>query len=114
MVYYWFYVAFLLFQVWCDGLVTTTLRARQRINLRTFSLVELVGDATENNQLLPTKETIKDFSTMSNVILFDGVCNFCNAWVDLLLRLDTEKKFKLCALQSENGMVRSCPILSPL
>jgi len=38
-----------------------------------------------------------------NVILFDGVCNFCNAWVDILLRVDINKRFKFAPLQSEIG-----------
>jgi predicted DCC family thiol-disulfide oxidoreductase YuxK len=37
------------------------------------------------------------------VILFDGVCNFCNTWVDLLLRIDVNKKFKFAPLQSPTG-----------
>jgi predicted DCC family thiol-disulfide oxidoreductase YuxK len=37
------------------------------------------------------------------VILFDGVCNFCNAWVDILLRLDTAGRFKFAPLQSTIG-----------
>jgi predicted DCC family thiol-disulfide oxidoreductase YuxK len=37
------------------------------------------------------------------VILFDGVCNFCNAWVDVLIKLDKEGQFKFAALQSETG-----------
>jgi predicted DCC family thiol-disulfide oxidoreductase YuxK len=40
---------------------------------------------------------------LTNIILYDGVCNFCNAWVDILLRLDSEKKFRFCALQSPKG-----------
>jgi predicted DCC family thiol-disulfide oxidoreductase YuxK len=40
---------------------------------------------------------------LRNVILFDGVCVFCNTWVDLLLRLDTKKQFKFAALQSPKG-----------
>lgn len=40
---------------------------------------------------------------LSNIILFDGVCNFCNKWVDIMLTLDTGKKFKFCALQSPKG-----------
>ena len=40
---------------------------------------------------------------LSNIILFDGVCNFCNKWVDIMLQLDTGKKFKFCALQSPKG-----------
>jgi predicted DCC family thiol-disulfide oxidoreductase YuxK len=38
-----------------------------------------------------------------NVILYDGVCNFCNTWVDLLLRIDTAKKFRFAPLQSSVG-----------
>ena len=41
----------------------------------------------------------------NNVILFDGVCNFCNKWVDLLLKLDVDKKFKFASLQSNAGQV---------
>ncbi len=40
-----------------------------------------------------------------NVILYDGVCNFCNAWVDIILRVDFQKKFRFAALQSSTGMM---------
>mmetsp|Transcript_26448 Transcript_26448/g.26698 ORF Transcript_26448/g.26698 Transcript_26448/m.26698 type:complete len:176 (-) Transcript_26448:139-666(-) len=41
--------------------------------------------------------------TASNVILYDGLCNFCNRWVDLLMKLDVKNKFTYSALQSEFG-----------
>ena len=44
-----------------------------------------------------------DVKELSNIILFDGVCNLCNKWVDIMLQLDTGKKFKFCALQSAKG-----------
>src|SRR4051812_16838157 len=37
------------------------------------------------------------------VILFDGVCNVCNAAVDFLLRHDRQNKFQFASLQSEVG-----------
>jgi predicted DCC family thiol-disulfide oxidoreductase YuxK len=37
------------------------------------------------------------------IILFDGVCNFCNAWVDILLHIDQKKIFKFAPLQSTVG-----------
>ena len=37
------------------------------------------------------------------IILFDGFCNFCNFWVDLLIRYDPSCKFRLCAIQTEKG-----------
>lgn len=40
---------------------------------------------------------------MSSVILFDGVCNFCNGAVNFIIRHDDEKKFKFAPLQSEIG-----------
>lgn len=40
---------------------------------------------------------------LSNVVLFDGMCNFCNKWVDILLKLDTGKKVKFCPAQSAKG-----------
>jgi hypothetical protein len=40
----------------------------------------------------------------AQIILYDGVCNMCNGWVDLLLKLDADKKFTFSALQSKAGM----------
>jgi predicted DCC family thiol-disulfide oxidoreductase YuxK len=37
------------------------------------------------------------------VILFDGVCKLCNSWSRFIIRFDTAKKFKLCAVQSDEG-----------
>jgi predicted DCC family thiol-disulfide oxidoreductase YuxK len=40
----------------------------------------------------------------SYIILFDGVCNFCNFWINFIIKYDKEKKFKFAALQSEAGL----------
>lgn len=37
------------------------------------------------------------------VILFDGVCNFCNGTVHFLLQQDKKRVFRFAALQSEAG-----------
>ena len=37
------------------------------------------------------------------IILFDGVCNFCNFWVNFILDKDKEKRFKFASLQSAAG-----------
>ncbi len=37
------------------------------------------------------------------VILFDGVCNLCNASVDFVLKRDKKAFFKFVSLQSETG-----------
>jgi predicted DCC family thiol-disulfide oxidoreductase YuxK len=37
------------------------------------------------------------------VILFDGVCNYCNAIVNWVLRLDRKGVFRFATLQSEHG-----------
>jgi predicted DCC family thiol-disulfide oxidoreductase YuxK len=37
------------------------------------------------------------------IILFDGVCNFCNFWVNFLLDRSKKDKFRFTPLQSENG-----------
>jgi predicted DCC family thiol-disulfide oxidoreductase YuxK len=37
------------------------------------------------------------------VILFDGVCNFCNTTVNFIIDKDKKKRFKFTALQSEAG-----------
>ena len=45
-----------------------------------------------------------------SIILFDGVCNFCNKWVDIIMSLDRNKKYKYCALQSTEGKDYLCSI----
>ena len=37
------------------------------------------------------------------ILLFDGVCNYCNRWVNFIIRHDKKKKFRFAALQSEVG-----------
>jgi predicted DCC family thiol-disulfide oxidoreductase YuxK len=37
------------------------------------------------------------------VILFDGVCNFCNGMVNFIIRQDKKNVFLFCPLQSEAG-----------
>lgn len=37
------------------------------------------------------------------IIMFDGVCKLCNGWSRFIIRFDTHKKFKLCAVQSDEG-----------
>ena len=37
------------------------------------------------------------------ILLFDGHCNFCNAWVRLVVNRDTSKKIRFAMLQSSAG-----------
>lgn len=39
-------------------------------------------------------------SEIGDVILFDGVCNLCNASVDFVIRRDRKKRFQFAPLQS--------------
>ena len=36
-------------------------------------------------------------------IVFDGACNWCNAWVNLIIDRDSHERFKFGTLQSEEG-----------
>lgn len=38
-----------------------------------------------------------------NLILFDGICNFCNTAVQIVIRLDRQKVFRFAAIQSKLG-----------
>ncbi|MBV9216209.1 MAG: thiol-disulfide oxidoreductase DCC family protein [Acidobacteria bacterium] len=40
---------------------------------------------------------------MGPIVLFDGVCNFCNGAVNWIIRHDPTKKFHFAPLQSEKG-----------
>jgi predicted DCC family thiol-disulfide oxidoreductase YuxK len=37
------------------------------------------------------------------ILLFDGKCNFCNRWVNFIIRNDSRRKFRFAALQSEKA-----------
>ena len=39
----------------------------------------------------------------THILLFDGVCNYCNAMVNFAIRHDPEKKYKFATLQSDIG-----------
>jgi predicted DCC family thiol-disulfide oxidoreductase YuxK len=40
-----------------------------------------------------------------SIILFDGVCNFCNYWVNFTIDRDEKNLYKFAALQSEEGQI---------
>lgn len=40
---------------------------------------------------------------MSSIVLFDGVCNFCDSAVNFIIRHDDEKRYRFAPLQSETG-----------
>ena len=38
-----------------------------------------------------------------SILIFDGECNLCNNWVNLVIRFDKKQRFKFCTLQSQIG-----------
>jgi predicted DCC family thiol-disulfide oxidoreductase YuxK len=38
-----------------------------------------------------------------SIVLFDGVCNFCNGSINFIIRRDRRKIFRFASLQSETG-----------
>lgn len=42
-------------------------------------------------------------ATSSSVVLFDGVCNFCHAWVRFIFKHDRTGRFRFASQQSEKG-----------
>jgi predicted DCC family thiol-disulfide oxidoreductase YuxK len=40
---------------------------------------------------------------LNKIVLFDGVCNFCNSSVQFIIRNDTTNSLKFASLQSELG-----------
>jgi predicted DCC family thiol-disulfide oxidoreductase YuxK len=37
------------------------------------------------------------------IILFDGVCNYCSGWIDLVMKYDKKDYFRFATLQSETA-----------
>ena len=38
-----------------------------------------------------------------HIILFDGVCNFCNFWVNFIMNKDKNDTYQFAAMQSDSG-----------
>lgn len=47
---------------------------------------------------------MNNLNNESKIILFDGICNFCNYWVNFIIDRDRLNIFKFAALQSEKGI----------
>jgi predicted DCC family thiol-disulfide oxidoreductase YuxK len=47
--------------------------------------------------------SINDIPEGRSVVLFDGVCNLCNGFVQFLIRRDKKRRFLYASLQSEAG-----------
>jgi predicted DCC family thiol-disulfide oxidoreductase YuxK len=47
------------------------------------------------------------------IVVFDGLCNFCNGWARFVVKRDRKSKFQFAAAQSEKGtallVARSLP-----
>jgi predicted DCC family thiol-disulfide oxidoreductase YuxK len=46
---------------------------------------------------------LRETGMYHDLILFDGVCNFCNAAVQMVIAIDRQQIFKFAAIQSELG-----------
>lgn len=46
---------------------------------------------------------IQDLPINKKVILFDGICNLCNSWVQFVIEKDKKNQFVFASLQSEIG-----------
>ena len=46
---------------------------------------------------------IEELSTKHPILLFDGVCNLCNHFVQFVIKHDTQARFRFASLQSEIG-----------
>jgi predicted DCC family thiol-disulfide oxidoreductase YuxK len=44
-----------------------------------------------------------DTTTNKHIILFDGECNFCNYWVNYIIKRDKKDTFRFTSLQSTIG-----------
>ncbi len=46
---------------------------------------------------------MKEQEAYKTIVLFDGVCNFCNSSVNFIIKHDTKNYFRFAPLQSEAG-----------
>lgn len=46
---------------------------------------------------------IKQSEQEYKIVLFDGICNFCNYWVNFIFARDKKDQFRFATLQSQKG-----------
>ncbi len=54
--------------------------------------------------------------TQDRIIFFDGVCNLCNAAIDLVLKFDQKGVFKIASLQGQTAesLLKNSPLRTEL
>ena len=52
---------------------------------------------------MPDKKPKKLEEIQQPIVFFDGVCNLCNSWVQLLIKMDKKERFLFAPLQGEFG-----------
>ena len=55
--------------------------------------------------MIPAEPTVNS----ENIVFFDGVCGFCNAWVDFWMQRDPRGRLKFAPLQGETARTRLNP-----
>lgn len=55
------------------------------------------------NLCISQKSIFAGVNDNKNIILFDGVCNLCNGFVQFVIKRDKNAVFKFASLQSETG-----------
>ncbi len=58
-----------------------------------------------NSQMEENNVPDHPWADYQHMIVFDGVCNFCNASVDFVMARDPQQKYKFGTLQSDAGQV---------
>jgi len=61
------------------------------------------GDGDGSEAEVPDRLVSQPLPLPDRLVLFDGVCNLCNASVDFLIRRDRQRRLRYASLQSEVG-----------
>lgn len=62
-----------------------------------------MNESLENESLQHDAASILQAHSAHGILLFDGVCNFCNDTVNFILDHDSDRYIKFAALQSDTG-----------
>lgn len=63
----------------------------------------MITMTTSNPESRPRTDDVHPVGDDQPVVVFDGVCRLCNAWVRFILRFDRQARFRLCPAQSAAG-----------
>lgn len=57
----------------------------------------------KRSHIISNFQTLRKYNSEHLIVLFDGVCNFCNSTINFIIKNDTNKRLRFTTQQSTTG-----------